>query len=261
MSNFDQAIASLDLKLFEKIPSQSTDNDKRSFLAVQLAVRNLRSPYNYLEIGSYLGGSIQPHLVDDRCSRIYSIDRRPLQQPDARGFDYTYLNNSTERMLEQLRTVAADKIDKITTIDGDSRTLAPSRVDEKVDLCFIDGEHTDEAVLSDFKFCLEVLRPDGCIAFHDAQITYNGLADCISYLEKRGIKFRAYSLPSIVFVIEIGDFPVHKEPSIFDRLVNNYESYLFSLQGNDQYRRFANKYLFRTVRNFISRVRGGNVSQ
>ena len=261
MSNFDQAIASLDLKLFEKIPSQSTDNDKRSFLAIQLAVRNLCSPYNYLEIGSYLGGSIQPHLLDDRCERIYSIDRRPLQQPDARGFDYTYLNNSTERMLEQLRTVAADKMEKITTIDGDSRTLSTSTVDEKVDLCFIDGEHTDEAVMSDFRFCLEVLKPNGCIAFHDAQITYNGLANCISFLEERGITFSAYSLPSIVFAIEIGDFPVHREPCIFDRLVNNHESYLFSLQNNDQYRRFANKYLFRTVRNFISRVRGGNVSQ
>src|SRR5688572_9560091 len=177
MSNFDQAIASLDLKLFEKIQSQSTDNDKRSFLAIQLAVRNLRTPYNYLEIGSYLGGSIQPHLLDERCARIYSLDRRPLQQPDARGFDYRYLNNSTERMVEQLRTVAADKMDKVTTIDGDSRTLEPSRVDEKIDLCFIDGEHTDEAVLSDFKYCLEVLKADGCIAFHDAQITYNGLAD------------------------------------------------------------------------------------
>lgn len=261
MSNFEQAIAGLDLKLFEKITSQSTDNDKRSLLAIELAVRNLRPHYKYLEIGSYLGGSIQPHLQDDLCERIYSIDKRPLQQPDARGFDYTYLNNSTERMLEQLREVAPEKMDKITTIDGESRSLKPSVVPEKIDLCFIDGEHTDEAVLSDFKFCLDVLADNGCIAFHDAQITYNGLADCIAYLEQRGTKFRAYCLPSIVFVIEIGDFPLHKETCIFDLLVNGYESYLYSLQDNDHYRRFHNKYPFRTVRNFISRVRGGNVSQ
>lgn len=261
MSNFEQAIASLDLNLFEKITSQSTEHDKQSFLAIQLAVRNLRPGYNYLEIGSYLGGSIQPHLLDDRCAHIYSIDKRPLQQPDARGFDYTYRNNSTERMLEQLRDVAPDKMDKITTIDGDSRSLEPSAVSEKIDLCFIDGEHTDEAVLADFKFCLTALRDDGCIAFHDAQITYNGLATCIEYLEAEGVQFRAYSLPSIVFVIEIGAFPMHKEPCIFERLVNSHQSYLYSLQDNDHYRRFANKYPFRTVRNFISRVLGGNVSQ
>ena len=261
MSSFEQAIAGLDLKLFEKINSQSTDDDKQSFLAIQLAVRNLRPQYRYLEIGSYLGGSIQPHLMDDRCLRIYSIDKRPLQQPDARGFDYTYLNNSTERMLEHLRGVAADKMGKITTIDGDSRSIDPSRVRDKIDVCFIDGEHTDEAVLADFKFCLSVLADDGCIAFHDAQITYNGLADCIEHLKAEGVAFRAYTLPSIVFVVEIGDFPVHKEPAILDRLLNNHRGYLYSLQDNDRYRRFANRYPFRAVRNFISRVRGGNVSQ
>jgi len=260
MSNFETAIAALDPKLFEKIPSQSTDHDKQSFLAIQLAVRNLKPGYNYLEIGSYLGGSIQPHLVDDRCSRIYSIDKRPLQQPDARGFDCTYLHNSTERMLEQLRGVAPEKMDKLTTIDGDSSSLDPSVVTEKIDLCFIDGEHTDKAVMADFKFCLNVLNKDGCVAFHDAQITYNGLADCIGYLEQSNLVFRAYILPSIVFVIEIGDFPMHKEPAIFERLVNSHQSYLYSLRDNDRYRRFANKYPFRAVRNFISKVRGGNVS-
>lgn len=261
MTNFEQAIAALDLSLFEKITSQSTDHDKQSFLAIQLAVRNLRPHYKYLEIGSFLGGSIQPHLVDDRCERIYSIDKRPLRQPDARGFDYTYLNNSTERMLEQLSAVAPDKMDKIITIDGDSRSIDPSAVKDAIDLCFIDGEHTDAAVLSDFKFCLQVLNDDGCIAFHDAQITYNGLADCVAYLEENNYRYHAYTLPSIVFVIEIGDFPIHKEPAIFQRLVNGHQSYLYSLQDNDHYRKFANKYPFRAVRNFISRVRGGNMSR
>ncbi len=261
MSDFEKAIADLDLDLFSKIDSQSTENDKRSFLALQLAVRKLRPGYSYLEIGSYLGGSIQPHLLDDACARIISIDKPPEKQPDARGFDYTYLNNSTERMLEKLRTVAEDKMEKLVTIDGDSRSIKPSEIDEKIDLCFIDGEHTDEAVLSDFQFCLGVLKPDGCIAFHDAQITYNGIATCIDHLEKAGIKFNAYCLPSIVFVIEIGDFPMHNEPAILDRLVNNHQSYLYSLQDNDHYRKFANKYPFRAVRNFVSRVLGGNVSQ
>jgi predicted O-methyltransferase YrrM len=261
MSDFERAITDLDLDLFSKIDSQSTNNDKQSFLAIQLAVRKLRPGYKYLEIGSYLGGSIQPHLLDDQCAHIYSIDKRPEKQPDARGFDYTYLNNSTERMLEKLREVASDKLDKITTIDGDSRSISPSEVKEKIDLCFIDGEHTDEAVLADFNFCLKVLGGDGCIAFHDAQITYNGIASCINQLEQSGAKFHAYCLPSIVFVIEIGDFPMHNEPAIFERLINNHQSYLYSLQDNDHFRKFANKYPFRTVRNFVSRVLGGNVSR
>lgn len=186
MRNFEQLISNLDLKLFEKISSQSTEEDKKSFLALQLATRELHSDYNYLEIGSHIGGSIQPHLLDDKCAKIYSIDKRPLQQPDERGIDYVYQNNSTERMLEHLKKVAPEKLDKVTTIDGDTREINPSQIKDKIQLCFIDGEHTDSTVVSDFKFCLEVLDENGLIFFHDAQITYNGIAECIKFLKNAG---------------------------------------------------------------------------
>src|SRR5437868_8479629 len=114
MTDFDNAIQNLDLQLFEKIASQSTDEDKQSLLAVQAAVREIAGEYNYLEIGSYIGGSIQPHLLDPRCRRIYSIDKRPHSQPDARGFDFIYQNNSTARMMEMLAGVSEDR-KKITT--------------------------------------------------------------------------------------------------------------------------------------------------
>lgn len=256
MSNFEQALSNLDVNIFEKIKSQSSENDKQSLLACQLAVRELVPGYNYLEIGSYLGGSIQPHLLDEKCARIFSIDKRPLNQPDNRGIDYTYMNNSTARMLELLSKVAPT--DKITTIDGDTREISPSEVKEKINLCLIDGEHTDEAVFSDFKFCLKVLAESGAIVFHDAPITYNGLANCIEYLKEKGIKFRAYSLPDIVFAIEIGDFPMHKSAAIFDRLTNNHIGYLYSLQYNDYYRQFANKKPFLLYRKFITKWKGLN---
>lgn len=210
MNNFEQRINDLDLKLFEKINSQSDDEDKQSLLACQLAVRELQPDYNYLEIGSYLGGSIQPHLLDAKCAKIYSIDKRPLVQPDERGVDYVYRNNSTARMLGLLKEVAPEQIHKITTIDGDTRRLEPSEIADKMQICFIDGEHTDAAVVSDFKFCLQVLDESGIILFHDAEITYNGIAECIQYLKANSIKFRAYNLPMVVFAIEINDFPTHE---------------------------------------------------
>ena len=260
MNDFEEAIGELDLRLFEKIPSQSSAQDKQSFLACQLATREIRPNYNYLEIGSYLGGSIQPYLLDDRCARIYSIDKRPLTVPDERGSDFTYLNNSTKRMIENLRELAPEKVEKIVTIDGDTRTIDPSEIKDKIELCFVDGEHTDAAVLSDFKFCLKVLEKDGAIVFHDAQITYNGIAECIKLLQERSVVFKAYVLPHIVFVVEIGDFPLYKHARIMERLVNNHESYLFSLQGNDSYRQFANKLPFRAVRNLYYRIRKANIS-
>ena len=261
MQNFDELLANLDLKLFEKIQSQSTDDDKRSFLAVQLAVRELRPSYNYLEIGSYLGGSIQPYLLDEQCAKIYSLDKRPLQQPDARGIDYVYQNNSTARMIEHLKKVAPDKLDKLTTIDGESRQIKPSAIADEITYAFIDGEHTDEAVVSDFKFCLGTLSKTGAIGFHDAQITYNGIAECVKIMEKEGRKFRAYSLPTNVFVIEVGDFPLHKNPQVLELLIDNHKSYLDSLQYNDNYRRFATRFPFGLLRRMYVKARKQNISQ
>ena len=254
MINFEKTINELDLQLFEKIESQSTDQDKRSLLACELAVRELVPEYNYLEIGSHLGGSIQPHLLDPRCRRIYSIDKRPFSQPDERGVDFVYKNNSTTRMMELLAKVTQDT-EKIRTIDGDTKTIGPDEIADKIQLCFIDGEHTDGAVVSDFNFCLRVLDEGGAIVFHDAQITYNGIAACIKELEEKNIDFRAYVLPHIVFVIEIGEFPLHKNAAIAERLRDNYVGYLFSLQDNDNYRRFATRFPF-WLRRMASKIRG-----
>ena len=258
MIDFEQLISDLDLKLFEKISSQSTENDKRSLLACQLAARQLTDEYLYLEIGSYLGGSIQPHLLDEKCTKIYSIDKRPLNQPDERGVDYTYLNNSTERMLENLKAVAPAQVAKVVTIDGDTRQIEPAEIADKVTLCYIDGEHTDEAVWSDFKFCLSVLAENGAILFDDADIIYNGIADCLEYLKKNSIAFRAFVLPDKVFAIEIGDFPIHQHKAILERLLNNHQSYLYSLKTNDLYRQFVNKKPFRLYRKLMTRLKGLN---
>ncbi len=263
MVNFEEAIASRDLSLYKAIESQSTIEDKHSLLACQLAVRELLPDgYRYLEIGSHLGGSIQPHLLDPRCKAIVSIDKRPQKQPDERGFDYTYLNNSTERMLENLRALDADAVEKIMTIDGGTDEISPEQVGEPVDLCLIDGEHTDAAMKRDFDFCRKVLSPaGGAIMFHDAQITYNGIYDAIEDLKRDGVPFKAYNLPHVVFVIEIGEFPIHRHPAVNELLVNNYAGYLHSLRENDRYRRFANRYPFRVARNFYARIKNGNTSR
>lgn len=262
MHSFEKQLSNLDLKLFEKINSQSTDDDKKSLLACQFAVRELKPDYNYLEIGSYLGGSIQPHLLDEKCAKIYSIDKRPEQQPDQRGIDYVYQNNSTARMLEHLRQLDSDKIEKVITIDGDTREIGPAQVKDKIDLCFIDGEHTDKAVFSDFEFCLNVLSQNGgAILFHDAQITYNGIADCIKYLKDKKINFRAYNLPSIVFVLEINNFPLHQNAKVLDLLTNNYNGYLESLRYNDDYRKFANRFPFGFLRKWYVSARKQNICE
>ena len=62
-------------------------------------------------------------------------------------------------MLKNLREVA--QTDKITTIDRGTDEIDPAEIDIPIDLCFIDGEHTDRAVFADMQFCLKVLRGGG----------------------------------------------------------------------------------------------------
>jgi hypothetical protein len=85
MDDFEPTLKTLDLGLFRHVVSQSTDNDRRAFLALQLAAREDAAGYVYLEIGSYKGGSLQPHVVDPKYVHIHSIDLRPRNASDVRG--------------------------------------------------------------------------------------------------------------------------------------------------------------------------------
>ncbi len=259
-TGFDARIESLDLDIFKNIETQTSDLDKRSLLACQLAVRNLTGAYTYLEIGSYLGGSLQPYLFDEKCTRIFSIDKRPPVQADERGIDYEYHDNSTQRMLDNLRGVYAPGLDKITCIDEDSSNVDSTQIVPRPQICFIDGEHTDGACFTDFLFCLKVLDQNGVLVFHDAPVVYNGLSQIVAYLEERKVRFHAYNLPDTVFVVEMNDFPLHESPAISKMLLDNHVGYLSSLRYNDHYRRFANRPLFKLLRNLKVRVTRTNVS-
>jgi hypothetical protein len=80
-------------------------------------------------------------------------------------------------------------------------------------------------------------------------------------LEKEGVDFRAYALPNAVFAIEFGALRLSDHPAIRERLTQNYRSYLYSLQENDRYRRFATGFPFGTARRVMVKLRGGNVSE
>ncbi len=263
MKTFTNQLETLDIALFEKIHSQTSDDDKRSILACQKSTGELvdAAGYTFLEIGSYQGGSLQPFLMDAKCAKIISIDKRPKISPDERGVDVIYLDNTTEKMIERLRNIYPQGVSKIQCIDADVSEIEVKTFTEKPQLCFIDGEHTDEATWRDFQFCYKVMAKNGVVLFHDAMIIYNAISKIIDFLKADGVKFRAYNLPSVMFAIEIGDFPLHKTEVISEILSNNYVGYLESLRFADQYRRFANKPLFRFARSLKAKVTGSNITK
>lgn len=162
------------------IPSQTSKNDK----VVILQIISLFKKYNYCEIGSFLGGSLTPHLMSENCSNILSIDDRERIQPDERGILYDYQGVTSDKMITNLKNVGLD-VTKLKTFDKSIQFLPTF---EKIyDLVFIDGEHTDLACFRDFLYSMKIIKNDGIILFHDSTIVYKGIQMCLVYLESNNI--------------------------------------------------------------------------
>jgi hypothetical protein len=217
-SDFATRLQQLDLSLFSAIPTQSLDDDRRSWLAIQRSIR--ANGYTYLEIGSYLGGSIQQHLLDPQCSGIVSIDKRPFVAPDDRGEMIEYEQNSTELMLEKLGRIDLSARKKITTFECDASHIDRTKLPAPPDFCFIDGEHTRSAVIADFAFCFGVCAPNAAICLHDARIIHRGIADVLDFLYARNVRFRAGRLPGDTFGIFLGHCKAASDPFIAPHLGN-----------------------------------------
>jgi len=205
MLTFEDMISGLDTTLYRNIEAQLNDEDCRSLLAIQKAVREHKGSYSYLEIGSHLGGSIQPHLIDPRCFRIYSINKRPLVVPDNRGGPIEYPENSTQRMMQLLANLSPTAVSKIICFDDDAKNITPALVSEKPDICFIDGEHTNQAVVTDFEFCLSVVKRDGIISFHDSEVVWKGLRVIVQKLKAHKVPFKFLRLGGVVSAIDLNN--------------------------------------------------------
>jgi predicted O-methyltransferase YrrM len=189
----------IDLSLFDQIQTGGTQSsgDRNSLLALHAALA-ARGDFNYLEIGSYLGGSLQAFIVDPRCRSIVAIDRRDKISPDERSEAVGYPNNTTAEMLERLSAVPGANFEKLTTVDASTEELEPAEL--SADLCFIDAEHTNAAALRDARFCRQVIRDRGIILFHDRTLVYGGIQAFLRELSR----YRAYPLAHDLLVVEIG---------------------------------------------------------
>ena len=206
MSDFrDDLIRAGDLAVFA-IPTAMSAGDKASFLELQNVVGSLHPGYVYLEVGSDQGGSLIAPLVDSRCGALVSVDLRPEAQPDERGILFHYPGNSTRRMLETLaaRGVPERALGRLRTFDADIAQLAFWRVGAAARFAFVDAEHTNQAVFRDWLHVSRFMERDSVIAFHDANLIFDGLENIRALLHHNGATFSAHYLPDTVFVIGMG---------------------------------------------------------
>ncbi|WP_161633526.1 class I SAM-dependent methyltransferase [Mesorhizobium erdmanii] len=197
-------IEKLDIAVFQ-VKTESTLSDRKSFLRVQNVTRSVLGHYVYLEVGSHLGGSLFPHLIDPACEAAISVDPRPPAQPDERSQVFHYPENSAARMIAGLSDwLPPAAMAKLTTIDSDVSDLRPDAVDFKATLALIDGEHTNRACFSDFVGVLPLMNPDCIISFHDANLIADAIVNAERFLDHLGITYETVFLPDTVAVVGLG---------------------------------------------------------
>lgn len=252
----EQRIRDLDISLFDDVVTQLRLNDRKSLLALHTACRDAYGSFTYLEIGSYLGGSLQAFVRDPACEAIVSIDPRPSSAADLRGEDARYPDNTTRGMLERLAAIPGADAAKITTLEASTEGLDPLALPCRPQLCLVDGEHTDGAALRDAEFCLEAMQGDGCIAFDDPNIVYKAIRALTDRLEAGGREIHAYLLPYSIFVVEVGAARLLPHPAVQGRLAESWRGYLMGMLDNDHHRMAANGRAARWLR----RLRYGRAS-
>lgn len=175
-----------DLDAYFPIESQTLAGDKRVLIGALLLARRVAGRYGYLEIGSFLGGSLVPFLRDPQCHSVLSVDERHRAQPDERGLAFDYGGISAATMIERLHA-AGIATSKLATFDGAIDACPDDG--SRFDVAFVDAEHTDEACFRDALWTLPRLRADAVLLFHDSRLVFKALRMLALYLRRAGTPF------------------------------------------------------------------------
>ena len=188
-------------KLFP-IPSQTSVEDKIVILKIIKLINSKTNNYLYLEIGSFLGGSLTPFLIDKNCKKIISIDKRNQILDDERNEKWSYKKVSEKLMIKKLKENKFN-ISKLQTFNGD---ISEFITNKNFDLVFIDGIHTDKNTFSDFLYSLDKIKKNSIILFHDSSVIFKAISLIDIYLKKNKYifkiaKFRGSGITGIFFGI------------------------------------------------------------
>ena len=132
--------------------------------------------------------------------------------------------------MANLAQLDPDRLNKVRYFEVDSSEIQREQIAPRPDVCFIDGEHTNEAVVRDFEFCLAVSVPNAVIYFHDAPIVHAGIAEILRSLSARGTAFHAFKLKGSTFAILLDGSPAQADPSV-RRIAHGGEAFLTAMRA------------------------------
>jgi len=219
------------------IVSQTSIYDKNVLIEIINFLSKDNMKFKYLEIGSYLGGSLTPFLKNDYCSLVFSIDKRNQNLEDERGKIISYKNTSLNQMLDNLKKFNLNT-KKLKTFNGDVKNFKKKI---KFDLVFIDGIHTDINTFSDFLNSLKLLKKNGIILFHDSSIIFKSIKIIEVFLKQNNfkfslVKFKDSEITGIFFNLYSRIFFKHKKFKFenFNKFIKNAENNLLMEQINNR---------------------------
>jgi len=202
INQLTQMLLSKNIDLYRLVRTQTSQSDQTSLLELLHLVRGKSPLYVYLEIGSFLGGTLVPFCVDVQCKAIYSVDKRVYEAPnESRSACSEYGEHSSSAMRQRLLEATGFDANRLKCLDSDMRDVASAEIKDRIDYVLIDGEHTNDAVESDFRAVERFLASDAVVAFHDYHCVRGGIVRIEKYLRATGRTFLSVKLSGDVFAI------------------------------------------------------------
>ena len=203
-----------DTKLFKEIAEQfifaqsnlfSRDNKvtrsmETHFLSTLIKAVN---PQTIFEFGTYNGFTTLHMAVNSQAScKIYTIDLpEDYDASHASQFSYDDLLvvQLSQKTVLQRFYKGHFLESKIIELFGDSSSYDYSPYEGKMDVVFIDGNHSFAFVKKDTENALKMLSPRGIIVWHDFDYIIH--RDVFHYLQGLSREFPIYSVPNTRFAI------------------------------------------------------------
>ncbi len=142
-----------------------TSIDELAYLA--LITRNLR-PARIFEIGTFRGRTALTFALNSppECV-VYTLDLPALERTEFKRRTNPADTEIIEKSLTGIDYQGKPGSEKIRQLFGDSTTYDFSGYYGQMDLVFVDGAHHFEAVVSDTRNALKLVRDEGWVIWHD----------------------------------------------------------------------------------------------
>jgi len=139
------------------------------------------------EFGTYLGNTtLNLALNSPDDAEVFTFDLPPGLDIQQHPEDVPF---TREHFAVPALAFAGSRVEsKITILTGNSLTADLSRFDKSMDFIFIDGGHDLATVTADTSNAIKMVRPGGCIAWHDYQnARYPELTEYLESLPQRPV--------------------------------------------------------------------------